>query len=228
MPHLSPEEIARLVDETPSPAEAGHLGACADCTDALADLRRQTAALAALPPIDPPARAWSRLEARLREEGILAAPAPGRARFGVAGRGGWMAAAAVVSAFLVGGASGFALRGTPAQSGEDTLPRVSTSPPESLASPSSVEDAEGEVRVAETRYLNALEQYNRMLGPRAGTGAHPWAARFAALESIVASARAALHEAPYDPVINGYYINASAQRDAMIRQISTEDADPWY
>lgn len=226
MPHLSPEEIARLVEEAPSPAEAGHLGACVECTEALADLRRQTAALAALPPLDAPSGEWGRVETRLRAEGLLRSAARGRLAF--AARGGWAATAAALVAFLVGGASGFALRGTSGGPTGATLPRVTTTPPASLTTPVSLEEAEGQVRVAEAQYLNALDRYNQLLGPRPESGADPWAARLAALESIVASTRAALHEAPYDPVINGYYINASAQREAMFRQISTEDAEPWY
>ncbi len=225
MPHLSPEEIARLVEEAPSPAEAGHLGACDECTEALADLRRQTAALAALPPLDPPSGEWDRLEARLRADGLLRDARRGLRALVPHGR--WSAAAAVLVAFLVGGASGYSLRGPAAASGDAALPRVTTTPPAALATPVSLEDAEGQVRVAEAQYLNALDRYNELLGPQPSSGADPWAARLAALESIVASTRAALHEAPYDPVINGYYINASAQRDAMFRQISTESSEVW-
>ncbi len=227
MPHLNPEDIARLVEEAPSPAEAGHLDRCAECTEALADLRRQTAALAALPPLDPPPGEWSRIEALLRAEGLVRGSTHGRFGFVATAARGWSAAAAVLVAFLVGGAGGFALRGAAAPPANG-LPRVFATPPASSSTPVTVEDAEGQVRIAEAQYLDALERYNQLLGPQQASGVDPWAARLAALESIVASTRTALHEAPYDPVINGYYINASAQRDAMIRQISTDEVEPWY
>lgn len=228
MPHLNLEELARLVDEAPSPVETDHLGACAACTEALAELRRQTAALAALPAIDAPAGEWTRIEARLRAESLIRPQAGRPARLPSGWRGSW-AAAAAVAAFLVGAAGGFALRGAGDASSGDALPRVTTRQPEDLAIPVSLEEAEGQVRVAESQYLAALDRYNALRGPAAGaSGGDPWAARLAALESIVASTRAALAEAPYDPVINGYYINARAQRDAMFQQVSTEDGDLWY
>jgi hypothetical protein len=31
----------------------------------------------------------------------------------------------------------------------------------------------------------------------------------------------ALQDSPYDPVINGYYISASGQREATLRQLNT-------
>ena len=46
--HPSPEELARLVDEAPTPAEAEHLAACADCAAELAAMRAEHDALAAL------------------------------------------------------------------------------------------------------------------------------------------------------------------------------------
>jgi len=224
MPHLNLEELARLVDEPPSPAETDHLGACAGCTEALAELRRQTAALAALPAIDAPEDGWARLEARLRAESLIRRPTPL-----ASGRRGSWAAAAAVAAFLLGGAAGFSLRGADDAPAGGELPRVTTRQPAGLAVPVTLDEAEGQVRVAESQYLAALSRYNALRGPSSGaTGGDPWAARLAALESIVASTRAALAEAPYDPVINGYYINARAQRDAMFRQVSTEDGDQWY
>ena len=225
MPHLNPEELARLADETPTAAEASHLGACGACTEAVAELRRQTAALAALPPIDPPRGEWKRLEDAMRQEGLVRAPS---ARIAPRAIPGTWAAAAAVAAFIVGGVGGFAVRG-PGQTPESgALPRIQTELPADLATPVSLEDAEGQVRVAERQYLNALDRYNEMRGPELGEDGEPWAARWAALESIVASTRAALQEAPYDPVINGYYLNASAQRDAMFQQVSTGDGDQWH
>ena len=58
--------------------------------------------------------------------------------------------------------------------------------------------------------------------------------RLAALEGIVLTTRAALNEAPADPVINGYHLTALEQRDAILRQIQAQPApdedneQEWY
>jgi hypothetical protein len=43
----------------------------------------------------------------------------------------------------------------------------------------------------------------------------------------VITTRAALGQAPTDPVINGYHLTALAQRDAMLKQIKTTPATSW-
>ena len=53
--------------------------------------------------------------------------------------------------------------------------------------------------------------------------------QLAALEGIVLTTRAALEEAPADPVINGYHLSALGQRDAILRQIDARaDEEPWF
>jgi hypothetical protein len=58
--------------------------------------------------------------------------------------------------------------------------------------------------------------------------------RLAALEGIVLTTRAALDDAPADPVINGYHLTALEQRDAILRQIqevpeeSDDNEQEWY
>ena len=86
---------------------------------------RVRSALAALPPLEPPAREWARLEARLRGERILRGAPGGVHRLAPSFGGRWVGAAAAVAAFVVGGAGGFLLRGEPAAD-EGALPRVTT------------------------------------------------------------------------------------------------------
>jgi hypothetical protein len=225
MQHLTDEVLARLVDEKASPAELDHLEGCDRCSQFLAELRRQTAALAALPPLDPPVDEWSRVHARLDAEGLIRTET--RARNVRAPWASGFAAAAALVAFLLGGLGGFAVRGAAPEPGQQSaLPRVTTERPSGMVTPVSLDEAAGDVQIAEAQYLNALDRYNELAGAQIETG-DPLA-RLAALESIVASSRAALNEAPYDPVINGWYLNATSQRNAMFRQISTQDADPWY
>ena len=78
MQHLTLEELARLVDEAPEPAEAAHLRDCLVCRRERDAMRAQTAALAGLADPEPSPGAWRTLEAALAAEGLMR-PAPARA-----------------------------------------------------------------------------------------------------------------------------------------------------
>ncbi|HUE97416.1 MAG TPA: hypothetical protein VMN39_12205, partial [Longimicrobiaceae bacterium] len=71
MRHLKLESLARLVDESPDPREAAHLGDCAACRAELEALRVQTEVLATLPKLVPARDAWPELSRRLRAEGVI-------------------------------------------------------------------------------------------------------------------------------------------------------------
>lgn len=88
------------------------------------------------------------------------------------------------------------------------------------------EDAARAVESAERAYLMALTRYAEMASPTAPE--REAVARLAALESIVLTTRAALNEAPADPIINGYHLAALAQRDAVIRQVASKGSEPWF
>jgi len=62
MRHLSNEDLARLVDEAPSPEERRHLARCHRCVAELDALREQTEALGSLPDLVPPRGDWRELE----------------------------------------------------------------------------------------------------------------------------------------------------------------------
>jgi hypothetical protein len=110
MPHLSCEALARLVDEPPLPHEAAHVRDCLVCRRELEEMREQTLALGSLADPEPPAEAWSRLEAALREEGLLAASStPSRSWYGWSASHPLLRAAAAVALFVLGGATGAAL-----------------------------------------------------------------------------------------------------------------------
>ena len=219
MPHLTLEEIARLVDELPEPAEAAHLDACEECSAELDLMREQTATLTFLPDAELPPAIWAGVEQRLRAEGLMRAPAGG----GVGGSP-WMRYAAGVVLLLIGAAGGSALSG-----GGSDAPIAAASPAESSPArmagnqqPATAGDA---VREAEAAYLRALANYTEQ---NAGGLQFDPAARLAALESILLTTRAALSQAPADPVINGYYLTAAAQRDAMMRQVSAPADTTWF
>jgi hypothetical protein len=122
MQHLNLEDIARLVDEAPEPAEAAHLRDCLACRRELKEMQAQTRALAALPDVDPPAGAWRGLEAALAAESLIR-PQPVRAIwYHHAGT----RAAAALALFVLGGAAGAALWGgrAPAGAGPSDGPRI--------------------------------------------------------------------------------------------------------
>ena len=111
MQHLTPEALARLVDEAPDRAEAAHLEDCPACHEELEALRRQTAALAALGEaqlVEPPAEHWQAIEA-----GLAATSLPddlaGRRRTRLT-RTPWFRVAAAVAIYALGTATGLELR----------------------------------------------------------------------------------------------------------------------
>jgi hypothetical protein len=212
MQHLAPESLARLVDEAAAPEEHTHLEACAACRAELAAMREQTAALAELPMLSAPAGVWDSVQARLHEERLMSRSAPAARRPATAP---WMLRAAVYAGLFLLGAATTAAFGAARAGAADREPAVAVA---------TVEDAELHLRAAEDAYLAALASYQQLSGSVGE--AHP-AARLAALEGIVLSTRAALEEAPADPVINGYYLTAVGQRDAVLRQIAAA-GDPWF
>ncbi|HEY0672967.1 MAG TPA: hypothetical protein VGD27_11895 [Longimicrobiales bacterium] len=249
MSHLNLETLARLIDESPDPTEAGHLDICADCRAELEAMRADVSALHALPDPEPSAAQWIRLEQRLDREGLI--------------RRSWhwqpallrMAAAVVI--FVLGGISATLVmrpRDTQYLTANDTLREPVRQPTQSMAAPAATlaenditpaveaaprplsanvepqqpartaQEAAARLRTAENDYLAALSRFAELSG-RADQG-DPLA-RLAALESIVATTRAALGNAPADPVINGYHMTAVAQRDALLRQVSAS-GQTWY
>ena len=106
--HLNPEDLARLVDEAPEPAEAAHLRECLVCRRELSEMRDQTQALASLAGDGPAPGAWNDLEARLQAEGLIrgATVTPLRPRW-IRTHG--LRAAASLALFLLGGTAGAAL-----------------------------------------------------------------------------------------------------------------------
>src|SRR5688572_20476877 len=245
MSHLTLETLARLIDEAPDPTENGHLDICEACRTELEALRADAAALHSLPDPEPPIAACLALEQRLGREGLI------RKR-------NWtvtiMQAAAVLAMFVLGSVVGGTLvsrrarqvarttqpapRTTANVAGEPIIndtPRsaaVMTSTPITAASATvrpaaTAEEAVAQLRDAETAYLAALNRFSDFNGRAESTDP---LARLAALESIVATTRAALGQAPADPVINGYHLTAVAQRDATIKRLaSTPSAgQTWF
>lgn len=209
MQHLTMEELARLVDEPAGEEEARHLAVCADCREELADLETQRVELRDLDCLPAPASGWNALSGRLAAEGLIRAPAAPN----TAWRGGLIRMAAGIALFVGGGLTSEMLRGGP--TGAASAPSaVATTAAEA-----------GQILAArEADYVAALARYAELSGEDVTDDP---VNRLAALEGIVLTTRAALREAPADPVINGYHLTALTQREAMLRQISNS-GDGWY
>jgi predicted anti-sigma-YlaC factor YlaD len=247
MSHLNLETLARLIDDTPDPTETSHLDNCQRCRDELEAMRADAAALQTLEDPEPPVAQWLRLEQRLEREGLM--------RRTWRWQPTMLRVAAAIVIFILGGISASLLtRSQPreyltqntapnagsvveagplanpsatfAENQVESAPRVSAPAVAvaQLAPARTPEEAAARLRTAESDYLAALTRYTELAG-RAAEG-DPLA-RLAALESIVATTRAALGRAPADPVINGYHLTAVAQRDALLRQVSAS-GQTWY
>jgi hypothetical protein len=217
MEHLTNEALARLVDEPGDVIERAHLDECDICLRELAEMRRLSAELAALPRLEPHPGSWAALDRRLREAGVIRAPRPTPAWRS----GGTLRMAAALLLFLAGGVAGGALRSAPAgQAGDGSELGAVTR----LAG-GSVAEAQERLRSAEDAYLAALMRYAELTEDG---GATDPITRLTALESIVLASHAALLQAPADPVINGYYLTALGERERMIRQLVVDTGDPWF
>jgi hypothetical protein len=230
MQHLTIEDLARLVDEAASPAESAHLAHCSECAVELERLRDQTSALAALPGIEPPQALWFRIEDGLRAEGLAATGTGSRVA-----RPALVRAAVNVGLFLLGAAAGSTIAtrdaATPDRIGgpEAVAPRPGTtgSP---VAAPrgaftTALQEAEHRLDEAEAEYTAALAHYSELAGTV--TEIDP-VSRLVALEGIVQTTGAALQNAPADPVINGYFLSAIEQREAVLQQIARSTDDGWF
>lgn len=244
MEHLSPETLARLVDESAGPDERAHLNRCRRCRDELDGLTVQTLGLSHLPDLRPPRGDWAALETRLREEGLV------RERWtrGGAGSGhvpGWLQGAAAVALLVSGTAMGLGFSAVRGEASAHNPPAPVAGGPalgeaEALlaaldpAAPGdalSLDEAEDLVRLTESWYLTALLRYRDRVteeGDAFPSDADP-VARYAALEALLAAGRAAMREAPTDPFLNGLLVNMQAERDATLRglQATTASAN-WY
>jgi len=135
-----------------------HLETCADCRRIVEDFREIRREAAALPPMEPPARAWTRIAAAIeREPQPSSSWLPGRTT--LAGRTGplWLAAAAVLLlATAIGLQVGPWSRRAAPQAGTPTAATGSGTDNREL-----VQSVELELREAEQHYqkaINGLEQ----------------------------------------------------------------------
>jgi hypothetical protein len=221
MLHLSTERLAALADETATPAELAHLAGCADCTRERAAHRAvHELAGGSARSIGTPLTTWESLRPALVADGVIDSGRGFATR--ARPRSGWLQAAA--AAVLVAGGTvagrlsagmSFPTAAAPSNTGRvalaDSTPRFRT-----------LDEARAAQTQSQMLYQNAtayLAQHDT-----AGHVIETPAAlrtRLAAFDRTQQVLNQALTEAPYDPVINGYYLTTVGQREATLRMINT-------
>jgi hypothetical protein len=223
MSHLSPERLAALVDETPTAAELAHLAGCAECARERAAYRDLVElAVNGSASIASPLTSWEALRPALARDGIIdggeRAPIVNRR----AGRS-WLQVAAAVF-FVAGGMIGgrMSVGASPLPLGASANATRTTSPSaDSVARFQSVDEARAAQTQAQMSYQNAtafIAQHDTVAAPAESPAA--MRTRLAALDRTRQVLGEALNQAPYDPVINGYYLTTLGQRDATLRQMN--------
>ena len=221
MSHLSTERLASLVDESPTPAELVHLTGCADCTReramyrSLADLASSESAR-----IGTPLTSWESLAPVLVADGVVDRGRGLQLRARQVRRP-WMQAAAAVLLLAGGvmggrysaGASVVPMNGDKAglaEFGLNAAPRF-----QSVADAQQVQAQSQALYETATAFLAQQDT--------AGHSADSPSAirtRLAAIEQTQDVMGEALKKAPYDAVINGYYLSTLGQREATLRQLN--------
>jgi hypothetical protein len=221
MSHLPTERLAALADEAATPAEIAHLASCADCARERAAYR-SVAELAAAETsrLGAPLTRWERLAPALVADGVID---DGRGLRFTARRSArpWRQAAAAAALLAGGVAAGrwSATKGTPI-----TTPAVATNTTSTDSAPAfrTVQDARQAQAQYQTLYQTAtayLAQHDTV--GQSSDSPSAMRARLAALDRTRDVMGEALNEAPYDPVINGYYLTTLGQREATIRRLNT-------
>ena len=244
MSHLSTERLAALGDEEPTAAESAHLGACADCARERAAYRTLVAmARTERDAIGIPLTRWESIAGALANDSAMATPAvASRERSPVVatrGRGVRFFRAPLQAAAGVLLLAGGAIAGR-MSAGAPLLPAGVTA---STASATSMTVAGGlatqvaqlhdsatftsvdEARSAQLRSEALYQQAAAFLAEHDTTGSQDYnpemvKSRLAALDQMISTTRAAMREAPHDPVINGYYLTTVGQREAALRQLN--------
>jgi hypothetical protein len=222
MSHLSPERLAALSDDTPAPIEAAHITTCDDCSAELV-AQRKLARMAAAAQVmsGAPVSNFNALVPRLRAEGLIAAPdRSAQVRT-------WTVRVAASLLLLAGGAAAGRMTAThelpllpTAIAGSDD--RGANAPPaQSSANFKTSDEALRALAVSQQTYQSAAAflAAQDTSAHFIGLNQNSYRTRLKALDDIAAATRAALYQAPQDPVLNQYYLNTLSARDATLGQL---------
>jgi len=229
MERLTPEALARLVDHDPSQEEEAALEAWPDTLEELEGMRQMTDALRNLPDVRPPRGDWEVLAARLASEGLIE-PRSDRGRRISPSLPAWMQIAAAVVLFLAGVGLGSGFRPFPGEGTGAWLLDPAASYTQVAGEARSLEEAAEIVRLTEQPYYAALARYQQLAtAARGGDVGHgDPAVRMAALEALLAASRAAIRQAPGDTFLNGILVSTTAEREAFLRRVASDDRANWF
>jgi hypothetical protein len=221
MSHLPTERLAAFVDEAPTATELAHLASCAECArerSAYRSLAELAAAEATR--LGAPLTTWDRLAPALVADGVIddgrALPARGRRTTRP-----WLQAAAAAVLVAGGVAAGRWSARMPAASAV-TQTASTNAPADTATLFHNVQDARNAQAQSQAAYQTAtayLAQHDTT--GQATESPSAMRARLAALDRARDVMGEALNAAPYDPVINGYYLTTLGQREATIRRLNT-------
>ncbi len=215
MERLNLEQLARLVDEPPTPDERAVLDRDPPLRRELEALRSQTEALRNLPAMLPPPGGWSELERKLLSAGLI------RGRQGTPPLWRkWMQAAAALVIFTGGTALGWATATTTDSRGGSA--DVAAGP----ASFANLEEAKAAVEEASRRWRETVGGYHRLLSSQneAQASRDP-VVQLAALNTLMAAAQVTVEEFPEDQFFNRVLVSTLAERDRALRQVKL---DSWH
>jgi hypothetical protein len=224
MSHLPSERLAAFVDESPSATELAHLASCDECTRERA-LYQRLADLATVDSvrIGTPITTWDRLAPALQADGVIDDGRGFRPRAlrTLHTRHRWLQAAAAV--LLVAGgmmAGRFTAGASPLPMSEAPETAIAT-PSDSMLHFASVDDARAAQQRSQAVYQTATA-FLAQQDTAAKLVETPSAirARLAAIERTNNVMGEALKSAPYDAVINDYYLSTLGQREATLRQLN--------
>jgi hypothetical protein len=224
MSHLNPERLAALSDDTPTPVESAHLTTCDACSAELVAQRKLARMAAAAGPVtDGPVSNFDALVPRLRAEGLIAPSA----RRGVVIK--WSVRAAASLALVTGGVLAGRMSATgslasqqaqvaASDSANDGSSVATAQPISSFRTPDEAVkalSASQQTYQSAAAYLAAQDTTSHFIGLNENT----YRARLTALDDIIAATRAALYQAPQDPVLNQYYQGTLTARQATLVQL---------
>lgn len=230
MSHLSAERLAALADEVATPEEMAHLAACPACADERAAYRELGAlAASSAAALGAPLTSWESIAPGLAANGMLRAASHNVLRARHTARAWLQAAAAVL--LVAGGVAGGRI-----SAGASPLPTAAAPHAVASATPAATASAPGttvrfsnveQARVAQAQSQMTYQAATTFLAQNDSTGAaspdtpSAMRTRLAALDRVRETMGEALERAPYDPVINGYYLTTLGQREATLRQLNT-------
>ncbi|HEV7992822.1 MAG TPA: hypothetical protein VGP25_13410 [Gemmatimonadaceae bacterium] len=236
MSHLSTDRLAALGDDEPTPAEAAHLSSCAECARERAAYRTLVAmAHAERDSIGLPLTRWDAIASALATESPAEAQprlvlAPSTSREGIRrfNRMPLQAAAAVllVAGGVFAGRMSTTVPSFQASNQRGASERGGLVGNASLPADSVFFSSVDEARDAQLRSEAIYQQAAAFLAQHDSSGATDAdpavvQSRLAAYDQVISTMREAMHQAPHDPVINGYYLTTLGQREATLRQLNT-------